>query len=59
MEDVLEVYKLPYDPEVPVVCLDEAQKQLVAEVRTPVRPRPGQPGRFDANYLRAGVCQLF
>jgi DDE superfamily endonuclease len=59
MEDVLEVYKLPYDPEVPVVCLDEAQKQLVAEVRRPVRPRPGQSERFDANYLRAGVCQLF
>lgn len=59
MEDVLEVYKLPYDPGVPLVCLDEAQKQLVAEVRTPVGPRPGQPERYDAHYLRAGVCQLF
>lgn len=59
MEDVLEVYKLPYDPEIPVVCLDELQKQLVAEVRSPTRPRPGQPERFDAHYLRAGVCQLF
>jgi hypothetical protein len=59
MEDILEVYKLPYDPQVPVVCLDEAQKQLVAEVRAPVRARPGQCERFDTNYLRAGVCQLF
>jgi transposase len=59
MEDVLEVYKLPYDPQVPVVCLDEAQKQLVAEVRTPTRPRPGHPERFDTHYWRAGVCQLF
>lgn len=42
-----------------MVCLDEAQKQLVAEVRQPTRPRPGQPERFDAHYLRAGVCQLF
>jgi hypothetical protein len=59
LEDVLEVYKLPYHPEIPVVCLDEAQKQLVAEVRLPTRARPGQPERFDAQYLRAGVCQLF
>lgn len=59
LEDVLEVYKRPYDPAVPVVCLDEAQKQLVAEVRTPLRPRPGGPERFDAHYARAGVCQLF
>ena len=59
MEDVLEVYKLPYDPEIPVVCLDEAQKQLVAEVRPPTPARPGQPERFDAHYVRAGVCQLF
>ncbi len=56
---MLEVYKLPYHPEIPVVCLDEAQKQLVAEVRLPTRARPGQPERFDAQYLRAGVCQLF
>jgi transposase len=59
MEDVLEVYKQPYDPEFPVVCLDELQKQLVAEIREPLRPRPGQPERYDSHYRRAGVGQLF
>lgn len=59
MEDVLEVSKQPYDPEFPVVCLDELQKQLVAEIREPLRPRPGQPERYDCHYRRAGVGQLF
>jgi len=59
MEDVLEVYKQPYDSEFPVVCLDELQKQLVAEILAPLRPRPGQPERYDCHYRRAGVGQLF
>jgi hypothetical protein len=42
MEDVLEVYKRPYDPQRPVVCLDETSKQLIGETRTPVPPAPGQ-----------------
>ena len=45
MEDVLDVYHRPYDPERPVVCMDEASKQLIAEVRQPLPAQPGT-GRF-------------
>jgi hypothetical protein len=41
MEDVLEVYHLPYDSDYPVVCMDESSKQLIGEVREPI---PGKPG---------------
>jgi len=59
MEDVLRLYQLPYDPDYPQVCLDEATKQLIAEVCQPLPCRPGQPYRYEAHYLRAGVCPLF
>ncbi len=59
MEDVLDVYKRPYDPKRPQVCLDEASRQLVAETRTPLPPQPGQPTRYDYEYRREGVCALF
>lgn len=59
MEDVLEVYTRPYDPRFPQVCVDEASKQLIAEVRTPLAPRPGQPACFDCEYERKGVATLF
>jgi hypothetical protein len=59
MEDVLQVYKLPYDPGYPQVCLDEASKQLIAEVQAPLPCRPGQPYRYESHYRREGVCQLF
>ena len=59
MEDVLDVYHRPPDPRRPVVCLDELSKQLTKEVRTPLPPRPGQPARFDAEYERNGVANLF
>ncbi|MCY4443777.1 MAG: hypothetical protein OXC44_03135 [Proteobacteria bacterium] len=42
MEDVLEIYKLPHDPKVPLVCMDETSKQQVREVRTPIQMSPGQ-----------------
>ena len=59
MEDVLEVYRRPYDPRRPVVCVDEASKQLVADV-TPARPmQPGQPVRQDYEYERCGTANLF
>ena len=48
MEDVLEVYHRPYNPRFPVICMDEASKQLVGEVRQPLPLRPGQPLRYDA-----------
>jgi hypothetical protein len=59
MEDVLEVYARPYDPERPVVCLDEGAKQLLCEVRAPLLMKPGQPLRFDNEYQRNGTCALF
>jgi hypothetical protein len=59
MEDVLEVYTLPYDPAYPQVCMDEMSKQLVGETRVPVPPAPGQVARFDYEYERLGVANLF
>jgi hypothetical protein len=59
MEDVLAVYQRPPDPGRPLVGMDEASKQLVQETR-PVQPaQPGQPLRYDAEYERAGVRNLF
>jgi hypothetical protein len=59
MEDVLEVYKRAYDPQRPVVCLDETSKQLIGEVAVPVPPAPGQVAQYDYEYVRNGVANLF
>lgn len=59
MEDVLEVYHLPYDPHYPVVCMDESSKQLIGEVREPIPGKPGQPLRMDDEYVRKGVVEIF
>jgi uncharacterized small protein (DUF1192 family) len=59
MEDVLEVYKRPHDPDCPVVCLDETSKQLVAETRVPIAAKPGQVERQDYEYERKGTANLF
>ena len=59
MEDVLEVYHRPFDPERPVVCLDEASKQFIGETRLPLPPEPGQVERFDYEYVRNGTANLF
>ena len=59
MEDVLEVYQRPHDPERPLVCLDETSKQMVAETRTPIPVQPGQKARYDYEYERKGVANLF
>jgi hypothetical protein len=56
MEDVIQTYLLPYDPRYPVVCFDEACKQLFGEVRPTQPPRPGNPARIDYEYERKGVC---
>jgi len=59
MEDVLDVYHLPYDPEYPVVCMDESCKQLIGEVREPIPCAPGCPTRLDDEYVRNGVAEIF
>ena len=59
MEDVLEVYQRPHDPEYPVVCVDETSKQLISETRVPIKAKPGQPARHDYEYERNGTANLF
>ena len=59
MEDILDVYTLPYDPRSPMICMDESSKQLVGETRQPLPLEPGQPARYDYEYQRNGVCNLF
>ena len=59
MERVLELYRLPYDPRYRVVCMDEASKQLIGEVRIPLPVAEGQPARYDSEYERLGVCNQF
>lgn len=59
MEDTLEVYHLPYDPDYPVVCMDESSKQLIGEVHIPIPCKPGQPMRMDDEYIRNGVAEIF
>lgn len=56
MEDVIQTYMLPYDAEVPVICFDEASRQLFGEVRDPLPTRPGSPAKQDYEYERKGVC---
>lgn len=59
MEEVLDVYHRPYAPRRPVVCMDEASKQLIGEVRSPLPPRPGQVEKFDSEYQREGTANIF
>jgi len=59
MEDVLDVYKRPYNSEYPVVCMDETNKQLISETITPLPSTPGRPARFDTAYERNGVSNVF
>ncbi len=59
MEDVLDVYTRPYDPRFPQVCMDETSKQLVGETRVPIAAAAGRPRRYDTEYERHGVSNLF
>ena len=59
MEDILEVYTRPHDESRPLVCLDETSKQLIAETRTPIPMKPGQPARYDYEYKRGSARSLF
>ena len=59
MEDVLDLYAEPYDPQRPVVCFDETSTQLLADIREPLPAKPGRPRREDYEYERAGTRNLF
>jgi hypothetical protein len=59
MEQVLDVYKRPYDPMFPVVCMDESPKQLIDEARSSIPIKPGYEKRVDYEYVRHGVVNVF
>ena len=59
MEDVLDVYELPYDPLRPVVCMDEKPYQLLGEARDSWAMRPGDNKKVDSEYVRNGTCSIF
>ena len=59
MEDVLDLYAEPYDPQRPLVCFDETSTQLLADTRPPLRAQPGRPARQDYEYRREGTRNLF
>ncbi len=59
MEDVLDMYAEPYDPQRPVVCFDETSTQLLANVREPLPAKPGKRKREDYKYRREGIWNLF
>ena len=59
MEFVLELYKKPYDPDYPVVCMDESPKQLIKETKIPIAAQVGSFAKYDYEYERCGVCNIF
>jgi len=59
MENVLEIYHRPYNPDYPVICMDESSKQMLKEVRVPFSAKPGKPERFDTEYERNGTSNIF
>ncbi len=59
MEKVLDIYKRPYSAANPVVCMDESPRQLIKETRQMVPAKPGRIARYDYEYKRCGVCNIF
>ena len=59
MEDILEVYQRAYDEHEVLVCMDETSKQQAKETRVPCAPQPGKLAKFDYEYERNGVSNLF
>lgn len=59
MERVLDIYKRPFDPLRPVVCMDESPRQLISETRVPIPGSPGRVAKHDYEYRRCGVCTVF
>jgi hypothetical protein len=59
MEDMLDLYRLPYDENYPVICMDEKPYQLLDDILTPIDMKPGGPKRIDYEYKRKGTCSIF
>lgn len=59
MENVLDIYKRPYNKDYPVVCMDESPKQLIEELRASTTMKPGREARVDYEYIRHGVVNIF
>lgn len=59
MEEVLDIYKKPYDSKQPVICMDESSKQLLKETRKPLPMKPGEVEKFDTEYERNGTASIF
>jgi len=59
MEMVLDIYKIPYNEAVPVICMDESPKQLIKETRMPIERKPGSDAKEDFEYERCGVANIF
>lgn len=59
MEDILDVYQLPYNPELPVICMDEKPFQLLDEKLSPIHMKPGAVKKEDSEYIRNGTCSIF
>lgn len=58
MEEVLDIYKLPYNEKIPVICMDESPKQLIEDVAIEIM-KPGQETRVDYEYIRHGMVNVF
>ena len=59
MEEVLDLYQLPYNPHLPLVCMDEQPVQLIKETRQSLPAAPGQPAKIDYEYERNGTANIF
>ena len=59
MEDILDVYEKPYDPEMPVVCMDEKPYQMLDNHLEPLPVRPGDIQKTDSEYIRKRTCSIF
>lgn len=59
MEFVLDIYKRPYNPAFPVICMDETPKQLIKETKITLPVKKGSIAKYDYEYQRCGVCNIF
>lgn len=59
MEDILDIYEMPCNPELPVVCMDEKPYQCLSNSREPLSMRPGDNQKIDSEYVREGTCSIF